>query len=134
MTREIITNIKYCFVNNINMTDIGSLMKSASKMSIETAMLDEIFLDAAKDLVKDEVKNYIMKKIDSDPELKKEITEAIRLYMEAKIGEFYAGLKLTKSVSELSYDLIPKDIKEKLGKELQDLFEKNIMKIVENSF
>ena len=115
------------------MTDIGDIMKNASGLSLETAVLDNIFLDAAKDLVKDEVKKHIKNKIENDPELKAELTRAVKMYMEAKVQEFYAGLKLTKAASELGYNLIPGDIRESMGKEIKDMFEKNVLEIIENS-
>jgi hypothetical protein len=51
---------------------INSILKGTkAMMSSET-----ILVDAVQDLVRDEIKRHIRQKIDSDPELKKELTDA----------------------------------------------------------
>lgn len=93
----------------------------------------DILIEAFHDLVKDEIKRYIKQKIDEDPELKKEIKDAVTLYLSAKLKEIHATLKLAKAGTKLGLNLIPAQIKDEMSKELVSLFEKEISELMEKT-
>ncbi|UCE75009.1 MAG: hypothetical protein JSV56_04715 [Methanomassiliicoccales archaeon] len=90
----------------------------------------DLVIEAVHDLVRDEIKRYIRQKLDEDPELKKEIKEAINEYLYAKIKEVNATLKLAKSGAKLGLNLIPEHLREEASKDIISLFEKEIGEIL----
>src|SRR3990172_12261808 len=68
---------------------------------------EDLFVEAVRDLVKDEVKAYIRGRLDANPELKAEIREAVRDLMQAKLQEAYAFAKLAKAGVKLGLELGP---------------------------
>lgn len=90
---------------------------------------EDLLIEIARDLVKDEIKRIIKQKLESSPELVKEFRDAIGMYFEAKIKEAYAGIKLAKSGAKLGLDLIPEHLRSEMSKELQQ----ELIKIVEKT-
>jgi adenosyl cobinamide kinase/adenosyl cobinamide phosphate guanylyltransferase len=91
----------------------------------------DLMIDAVQDLVKDEIKHYIKKKLDEDPQLKAEIKEAINEYLSAKIKEVNATLKLAKSGAKLGLNLIPDNLRAEVSRDIVGLFEKELGIILE---
>ena len=90
---------------------------------------EEIIVEVARELVKDEIKRIIHQKLEASPELRKEFRDAIGMYFEAKIKEAYAGIKLAKSSAKLGLDLIPESLRDQMSKELQE----ELIKLVEKT-
>lgn len=88
---------------------------------------EELILEAGRDMVKEELKDHIRRKLESDPELKKEFKDAVGMYFEAKVKEMYANMKLAKASAKLGIDLMPDPLKKDFTREL----EKEIGSIVE---
>jgi hypothetical protein len=80
---------------------------------------EDLLIDAARDLVREEIKDHIRKKLDSNPELKKEFKDAIGMYFEAKLTEAFASIKLVKAGAKLGLEMIPDDMKKRMSKELE---------------
>ena len=60
---------------------IERLLSGSIQERIEELLRPEdLIMEAARDLVKDEIKGYIRQKIDENPELKSEIKETIENY------------------------------------------------------
>lgn len=94
---------------------------------------EELMLEVARDIVKDEIKVMIMEALDKNPELKKEFHAALRMYLEAKVREVYASLLLAKSAGKLGLEVIPDDMKNEISREIVDIFEKEITAIIEKA-
>ena len=90
---------------------------------------EDLLIEAARDLVKEELKEHIRAKIDANPELKKEFKDAIGMYFEAKLMEAFANIKLVKAGAKLGIDMIPEDMKKRMSKEL----EQEISKLLEKT-
>ena len=91
----------------------------------------DLVFEAVQDLIKDEIKYYIKKKLDDDPELKAEIKEALNEYISAKIKEVNATLKLAKAGAKLGLDLIPDNLRAEVSRDIVGLFEKELGIILE---
>lgn len=116
------------------MVELEKIISPAIKNAISTFTgTEDIIIQAVQELVKDEIKKYIKQKIDEDPELKKEIIEAVESYMEAKIKEGYAAIKLTKAGAKLGIKLIPEHLREEMTKEVLKLFENEIATIMDKT-
>ncbi|MEM2943966.1 MAG: hypothetical protein QXN93_02405 [Methanomassiliicoccales archaeon] len=107
-------------------------IESILKSQLGILHSEDILLEAMKDLVRDEIKRYVRQKIDENPELKKEIKEAIGEFVAAKVKEAYALVKLAKCGAELGITLVPRDIKEKLEKDLASLLEREVSRVVDH--
>ena len=87
---------------------------------------ETLLVDAVQDLVRDEIKKHIRQKIESDPELKKEMADAVKMLMEAKVREGIAVLKLAKGGAKLGLALVPPELRKEMGQELVSMFEKEV--------
>ena len=94
---------------------------------------ENIVMDAVQDLVKDEIKKYIRQKLDEKPELKQEIKSSVEDYLGAKIKEYLATIKLTKTMAKLGIHVVPEHLRAELTKELMEIFEKEISQIIEKT-
>jgi hypothetical protein len=101
------------------------------KNTIGVGSTEDLIIEAMRDLVKDEIKKYIRQKIDENPEIKAEMKEAIKLYIDAKTREAYSLVKLGKCTAELGIQIVPIEMKEKLGKDISNLIEKEISQVFE---
>lgn len=107
---------------------INTLLKGTKTMLSSETLL----VDAVQDLVRDEIKKHIRQKVESDPELKKEMSDAIKMLMEAKIREGLAVLKLAKGGAKLGLALVPPELRKEMGKELVSMFEKEVSTMLEH--
>ncbi len=94
---------------------------------------EELFLDAIRDLMKDEIKEYIKEKMDENPHIKKEIREAMLIYMDAKVKEAEALTKLTKAIGELGIVALPPKSKQEIVEYIYRTFKKEIDEIIEKT-
>jgi len=90
------------------------------------ALLFEVF----RDMLKEEIKTFVLARLEKDPELKAEIKKATSMYFEAKVREMYAGILLAKSSAKLGYELVPENLKKDLRAEI----ESEMGKIIERTF
>ena len=107
---------------------INTLLKGTKTMLSSETML----VDAVQDLVRDEIKTHIRQKIEADPELKKEMSDAIRMLMEAKVREGLAVLRLAKGGAKLGLALVPPELRKEMGQELVSMFEKEVSTMLEH--
>ncbi|UCG70687.1 MAG: hypothetical protein JSV09_06635 [Thermoplasmata archaeon] len=91
----------------------------------------DLVIEAVHDLVRDEIKRYIRQKLDEDPELKKEIKDAINEYLSAKVKEINAALRLAKSGAKLGLNLIPDHLRQEVSRDIVSLFEKEMGDMLE---
>ena len=87
---------------------------------------ETLLVDSVQDLVRDEIKKHIRQKIEDDPELKKELTSATKMLMDAKIHEAIAVLKLAKGGAKLGLSMVPPELRKEMGQELVTMFEREV--------
>jgi adenosyl cobinamide kinase/adenosyl cobinamide phosphate guanylyltransferase len=92
--------------------------------------VEDLVVEAARDLVKDEIKRYIRKKLEEDPKLKEEIRTAVSELMDAKIREAYAMVKLGKCGVDLGIALVPPDMKQRMDRDIAGLLERELGQVV----
>ena len=93
----------------------------------------DLIIDAVQDLVRDEIKRYIKQKLDENPQLKKEIKDAINEYLTAKVREINAALKLAKSGAKLGLSLLPEHLRQEVSRDIVNLFEKEMGEILDRA-
>jgi len=101
------------------------------KSTIGVANTEDLIIEAMRDLVKDEIKKQIKEKINEDPQLKAEMKQAVKDFLDAKMREGYAVLKLTKCTAELGMRFIPEDMKAQLSKDVAEFLEKEVSQVIE---
>ena len=106
---------------------IERLLTGSIRDQVQELMSTEgLVIDAFRDLVKDELKNHIRSKVDKDPELKKEIKEAVAYYFHQKARSVYAESKATRAATRLGLRLLPDELQGEVGEALIGLFEKEL--------
>lgn len=108
---------------------ISSVLKSTKTMLSSETLL----VEAIQELVKDEVKKTIREKLEANPELKKELRQAVSDLMEAKVHEAYAILKIGKVGAKVGIEMVPPDLRKEIGKEIVSLFEKEVTRMLEQT-
>jgi hypothetical protein len=99
----------------------------------ETLDVEDIIIESLKDMVKDEVKKHIKAALDKDPGLKRELKEAVNLYLEARAKQIYAAVLLAKGATKLGLSIMPGDMKKDLSKEVMSILEKELGQIMETA-
>ena len=94
---------------------------------------EDLVIEAVQDLIKDEIKQQIRARIMADKEVREELKNAISHYIEYKIKELYAGMKLAKAGAKVSMSLIPESLQDEISSEFVRMFEKEIKSILERS-
>lgn len=107
------------------------VMDNMLKSTIGVSNTEDLVIEALRDLVKDEIKKYVRQKIDENPEIKREMKEAVSDFLDAKMRETYAVIKLGKCVAELGIQIVPAEMREKLGKDVATLIEKEMSQVFE---
>ena len=87
-------------------------------------------MEAARELIKDEIKRVIRAKLEENPALRDEIKESISLYLESKARAAFAMVKLTKCGAKLGLELIPPALKQEMTKEVVSIFQEEINAIL----
>ena len=108
--------------------------KNALKPVFSSAVTDfiggeDLLLEVARELIKDEIKERIKATLKNNPGLEREIKDAVGMYFEAKVKETYAGLKLAKSGAKLTLEMLPEHMKKDLSKDL----EKEVAQLLERA-
>jgi hypothetical protein len=102
-------------------------------MLSDTLDIEDIIMESLRDLVKDEVKRHIKQALDKDPTLRKELKEAVNMYLEARAKQILATVKLGKGAVKLGLSIMPGDLKKDLSKEVLSILEKEISQIMDNT-
>lgn len=109
-----------------NETNLGRLIYS----SIEDILGGEdLILEVARDMVKDELKAKVKKTLDQNPELKAEIKEALTQYYEAKVKQTLAAMKIAKASVHLGLKTVPKELQDEVTEEV----EREITRIIDDT-
>ena len=112
----------------------SSLLKGITKEMLPVLDTENLIMESIHSLIKDEIKRYIRSKLDEDEALKTELKDTIELYMEAKLKEFYYGMKIAKTGAKLGLNLIPPKLKSEITGEIARVLEKEMGQILEKSF
>ncbi len=109
--------------------DIDELLKKSEKVLPS----EELFVDAVRDLMKDEIKSYLKDKLRENPHLREEIRAAMLQYVEAKVKESEAMTRLIKAYAELGILTLPPELREEIIKSMYRTFQKEIDEIIEKT-
>lgn len=94
---------------------------------------DALVVEAFRDLLREEVKAKMRAALEANPELKQELKDAVQLYFEAKVHEYYATLKFAKASAKLGVTLLPDQLRNELGKDIGRFIERELSSLLEKS-
>lgn len=109
------------------------ILELALKQTRGLIQAEDILVEIIKDMVKDEVKQRVREKLEANPELKEELKTGISEFLEAKIKETAALLKIAKAGARLGLELVPPHLREEMTKDLIDIFQKEINALMEKT-
>lgn len=112
------------------MVEGNDYLSALLKNPMGSMRVEDLVMEAVRDLIKDEIKMHIRKKLDDDPELKANIRSAIGELMEAKVKETYSLVKLGKYGVDLGISLVPPEMKKRIDSDIAGLVEKEVSDIV----
>jgi hypothetical protein len=106
--------------------NLGKLFSSSLE---EVLGGEDLLLEVARDLVKDEIKKKVLKALEENPELKQELKAALDEYYQAKLTQTLAAMKIAKASVRLGLRTAP----EELQKDVQVELEKEITRIIDDT-
>jgi hypothetical protein len=112
------------------MAEGNELISSMLRDPLGAIKVEDLVAEAARDLVKDEIKRVIRQKLEEDPKLRRNMQEAIAELMEAKIREAYAMVKIGKSGLDLAVALVPSDLKQQIDRDIASMLERELSSMV----
>ena len=80
--------------------------------------------------MKDLIKEYIKKKLNESPELKKELASIVEGFLEAKIKEYDSMAKMVKITAKIGFLSAPESVRDVATKDFVETFRKEIEEII----
>ncbi len=115
---------------SILMADGNEFISSMLRDPLSAIKVEDLVAEAARDLIKDEIKRLITQKLEDDPKLRKNLQEAIAELMEAKIRETYAMVKVGKCGLDLAVAMVPLELKQRIDRDIAGLLERELSSMV----
>ncbi len=100
---------------------------------INSGPSEEMYFEAIHDVFKDLIKEYIRKKINEDDELKKQISEVLEEFMEAKVKEYDSLAKMAKVTAKIGILSAPTGVKQEALNDFMETFRKEIEEIIKST-
>jgi len=108
------------------MGDPEDMVKEIMKNTGSTLQIENLMMESFRDILKEEIKNRMHESLERNPEIKKEIGEAVDLLMEARLREALALMKLAKASTKLGVESTPAEVREEMIRSFTALFEKEL--------
>ncbi len=109
--------------------DVEELIKESEKVLPS----EDLLIEAVRDIMKEEIKEYIREKMKKNPEIKDEIRKAMLLYIGAKVKEIEAATLMSKALGELGIISLPPEIKKEFISNMYKMFQKEIDEMLEKT-
>lgn|GEM_PF-6194885 len=105
---------------------LGILLDEKKNVEI----IENLFIEAVKDLIKDEIKKRIREVMEDNPRIKKEIENAINMYAECKVKEAYALAKIMKCGLKVGLSTLPERVRREMQEEISKIIEEGLSEIL----
>ncbi len=94
---------------------------------------EELVREATRDIVKDEIRRHIEKKLRDDPKLSEELRDAIRQLLEARAREYAALLRVGTLSARLGVSTLPEDVRRMISQQVVSLVSSELGQIAEKA-
>jgi hypothetical protein len=111
----------------------GEPLDTLLKSGRELLRPEEIVREAIRDVVKDEIRHHLEKTLHDDPKLAHDLKEAVRSLLEARALEYAAVLRIGALAGRLGLAAAPTEIRDRITREVIDIFSRELGQIVEKS-
>lgn len=91
---------------------------------------EEMYFESIREIMKDLIKEYIKKKLNENPELKKELASIVEGFLEAKIKEYDSMAKMVKITAKIGFLSAPESLRDVATKDIVETFRKEIEEII----
>jgi hypothetical protein len=115
---------------SISMAEGNEFIASMVRDPLSAIKVEDLVAEAARDMMKDEIKRLIKQKLDEDPKLRRNVQEAIAELMEAKVRETYAMVKVGKCGLDLAVALVPPELRQRIDRDIASLLERELSSMV----
>lgn len=116
------------------MVDLNEMVPSMLQGSITDFIKgEELLTNAAQSLLEDEMKKHIRKVLDANPEIKRELKKAMEEYLEARMKQLAAQVKIMGLTAKLGVLMIPDHVRKEFSEEMLSLFEKDLATILDKA-
>ena len=94
---------------------------------------EEIVQEAARDIVKEEIRHHLERTLKEDPKLAQDLKDAVRSLLEARALEYAALLRVGTCTARLGLAAMPPEIRQALTKDVVELIARELGQIAERS-
>ncbi len=94
---------------------------------------ENLVADAAMDIVRNEVRQHLERKIREDPALARELKDAVKELLEARAMEYSAIIRVSAAIARLGIGSVPEAMKDKLAKELASFVSRELSAVVDKT-
>lgn|GEM_PF-438565 len=114
-------------------TEADGLVELVLRSSRELLHPEEIVAEATRDLVKEEIRRHLERKLKEDPGLSQELKDAVKELLEARAREYSALLRVTAAAARLGFEAIPESVRGRVAKDLAELVNRELGNLVEKT-
>ena len=101
-------------------------MENAIKQALSSIQTEDLLVEAARDMVKDEIKRYVRAQLESNSDIQQQISEAVREMMEAKMRERQERIDRAQESMDLGMvTTMPSDMRKRLSQDIARLVRMN---------
>jgi len=115
------------------MGDPEDMVKDILKNTGSTLQIENLMMESFREILKDEIKNRMQESLERNPEIRKEIGEAIDILMEARLKEALALMKLAKASTKLGVESTPPEVRNEMIRSFTALFEKELGELLDKT-
>lgn len=114
------------------MSNLDNLFEQPGKL-VDAVGGEELVMEAFRDMVKDELKRHVRETLDENPELRKEVKDAVGRYFEAKVAQTLAMVAIAKAGTKVSIASLPEELQGELGEDIAETLQKDLATVLERS-
>lgn len=87
---------------------------------------EEIVAEATRDLIKEEIRHHLERKLKENPEISEELKKAVRDLLEARALEFAALIRITAASARLGFAAAPDSVKGVLARDVATMLSREL--------
>lgn len=92
---------------------------------------EEIVAEATRDIIKEEVRHLLERKLKENPELARELKDAVHDLLEARAREYAALIRVTAASARLGFAAAPDSVKGVLAKDVASILARELGTLVD---
>ena len=115
------------------MGDPEEMVKDILKQTGSTLQIENLMMESFREILKDEIKSRMQESLERNPDIRRDISEAIDILMEARLKEALALMKLAKASTKLGVESTPPEVRKEMISSFTALFEKELGELLEKT-